>query len=207
MKKLLTAAIMVTTLTTAAGANASFIVNEYNGVSSYAELTTALASNKAPSSVTKASVIDFREGTGDIGAFSIDNSFPNSQTTKFGLDIKTNLVIDVTADYYFRTFHDDGVALFIDNVAVLSDTVDHSGQTTTSGALNLTAGLHSLELQFYQNDGFADLELSSSRTREGIYKLIGASDGLATDVPEPATLALFGLGLLGFAASRRKSAK
>lgn len=46
--------------------------------------------------------------------------------------------------------------------------------------------------------------LNSSTAYE---KLFFVSNGAITDVPEPATVALVGLGLLGFAVSRRRSAK
>lgn len=59
----------------------------------------------------------------------------------------------------FTTVSDDGVRLFVDRAPVIDNWTDH-GPTTDMGTANLTAGLHELVLEFYENGGGAVISIN-----------------------------------------------
>ena len=73
---------------------------------------------------------------------------------------------------------------------------------TPGGAFNLTAeGLYTFSLAAY---ALTDATFSNALSQTSI--LVRVGNPAAADVPEPMTLALFGVGLLGFAGARRRKA-
>lgn len=105
----------------------------------------------------------------------------------------------------FSSFHYDGTDLFT------AFTVNTTDVTYIDGSMSSASGFENFRL--YSNNYF----FNSYSTGSWFVGDIGSIDDFGTQgtfttsdassVPEPAPLALFGIGLLGFIASRRKAAK
>lgn len=69
-------------------------------------------------------------------------------------------VIDVPSSgtYTFYTKSDDGVRVWIDNNSVINNWSDH-GVTENSGSRALTAGKHAIQVQYYENKGYSQIQL------------------------------------------------
>lgn len=107
-------------------------------------------------------------------------------------------------NYFFRTFNDDGVFLYVDGQLILSDSRLH-GEEQFIVSKELAAGLHSFELYFFENGGEASLEFSVADSSQNFVHFNAPNSPLAiVDVPAPATLSIFTLGLVCLV-SRKKS--
>lgn len=109
----------------------------------------------------------------------------------FGADMNGYLNVAANGSYTFSLNSDDGSMLYIDNALVVNNGGPH-GPASASGSANLTAGLHSFEVQFFEDFGGpsgVDLALPS-----------GVS---YAPIPEPSTVLLIGSGVLGLIAVKK----
>lgn len=77
------------------------------------------------------------------------------------LDCKGNLDVATAATYTFKLNSDDGSLLFIDGLKVVNNDGNH-GALLKSGSVNLSEGSHTVELQYYEGNGPAVLQLFSN---------------------------------------------
>lgn len=103
-------------------------------------------------------VVDHYDGTGGVGHFGNNTGFPGGFTNAFAYHATCQLTIPVTGDYTFGTNNDDGARLRIDAADVIVDDSNH-GTQDFFGTVNLTAGVHPLDLVFFENGGGASVEL------------------------------------------------
>lgn len=203
MKKLIASSIAAALMTISAGANARLLVDTYdlsgsNNVN-LGQLNTAIG-NATPIFSGAAEVIDFSDGA--IGGnFAGASAFPGGLVNNFGLHIYGALLVEEAGIYSFRTSNDDFVQLTVNGQRIISE---NRVGTFTSKPMELAAGLNEIDLRFIEKTGGAYLELSGSRFgfNDGQFALLGTA-GFET-VPEPGSVALLGLGMLGIAAAARK---
>ena len=172
------------------------------------------ANNNNASTSSFWEVIDFTDDpAGFAGQIPGSNPWPSANGLTLGNShpINSTFFARITGDFYtntaetyfFQTYNDDGVFVYIDGELVINDPNLH-GEARFEGSKLLGVGSHSIELYFFENTGEASLEFTvadSSRVFTHFNDPLGSTT-LVTDVPEPTTLAIFALGLMGLASRR-----
>jgi hypothetical protein len=180
----------------------------------------AQATGAAYKSVVDAAVATATKGYGTASLAQFDKV-----TNKALFGASANIATEYTVDFYvsaakagvfnFRVGPDFGFggAVFLDNTQVALITKDmwwsNSYANNTQSFLfasNLAEGQHILEVYGLENccDGSAQGQFKGPQATS--FTTFGKTDGLTRAVPEPASIALLGLGFLGLAVSRKKRA-
>ena len=158
--------------------------------------------------------IDFTDDpAGFVGDFSGSNPWPSAKAASAvgtGHSVNQTFFARITGqfltaaddDFFFRTFNDDGLFLYIDGELVINDPNLHP-ERRFEGTKFLTEGVHNIELYFFENGGEASLEFSIADSSRN-FSHFNDTNGPVTLVPEPTTLAIFGLGLLGLISRKKR---
>jgi hypothetical protein len=111
----------------------------------------------------------------------------------FGALITGYLSVASAGSFEFKLNSDDGSMLYIDGSLVI-DNGEYNGHppNTVPGFASLSPGLHPFKIEFFEDFG--------GQSGVDLYLPPGV-----TYVPEPLTLILLGLGLLGIAGFRRRA--
>jgi hypothetical protein len=96
--------------------------------------------------------------TDDVVDYAEDSAFKLPWLDHFAARWRADLLAPVDGEYQLTVGADDGQRLLVDGKVVLEDDSLH-GYTEVSGTIQLTAGPHALELQFFQNEGAARCRL------------------------------------------------
>ncbi|MDO9489761.1 MAG: CCXG family PEP-CTERM protein [Sphingomonadaceae bacterium] len=150
--------------------------------------------------------ISYFDGVNNGGQFGSNSNIVQRTTIDFNVD--TASVWDFRFGYDFggggAIYLDGAPASFMDGDNWAGGDYD-SVQAFKALNNNLGVGLHQLIVYGFEGccDGPA---FGQYRVNGGSWQTFAADDGLSpAEVPEPATLGLFGLGLAAFAAGRRRS--
>jgi len=182
--------------------------NNVNSLISYAD-------NNQADSTGLFGEIDFTDDpNGFAGAISGSNPWPSANGQNLGTNHSLNntffaritgdFYVDTADTFWFRTFNDDGVFVYIDGELVINDSTLHP-EMVFEGSKALSQGNHSVELYFFENGGEASLEFTvadSSRQFAHFNDVNGPVSLNTVAVPEPSTIAIFALGLMGIGARR-----
>jgi len=126
--------------------------------------------------LSRTEAIDFDWGSGSPGAGVNADNFSARWTG--------NLIAPSTGTYRFQTQSDDGVRLWVNGVAMISNWTDHSPTLDTSAGINLTAGqVVPIVAEFYEKGGGAVMRLRWMPPGETVFVAIPASQLVAPPPP------------------------
>ena len=94
------------------------------------------------------------EFTGHVDNFTLT---PRTQEDYFNFQFNGYINLALTGPHFFRVTSDDGSRLLIDGVVVVNNDGKHGNRTITSDTLWLDAGLHTIEAQYFDNNGNQNL--------------------------------------------------
>jgi len=80
-----------------------------------------------------------------------------------------------SGSYRFRTLSDDGVRLWVDGVLRINNWTDHGTTTDTSGSFTLSAGKHTIVLEYFERTGGATMQFQWLRPGTFSYAVIPAT--------------------------------
>ncbi|MEM1230754.1 MAG: ASPIC/UnbV domain-containing protein, partial [Pseudomonadota bacterium] len=140
--------------------SASYAASDQD-ITSLAEAEALLAGGGIAGTSADLFAIDLLGGT-DNGRFAGATPFPFAD--RFALRVTGHLRVDTPGEYTFGTRNDDGLRLRINGIDVIVDDAIH-GAEDRYGTLRLGAGLHSLDLVYFENGGNAMLEVAMAAGR------------------------------------------
>lgn len=193
----------------------AFTIEQYRGYGSsgQAGVDAAIATG-TPDISAQANVIDFTDDRAFQGLSPGHSPWPLSGNYNRDDPLNTNFAAHIFGDIYipnadfytFATINDDGVKLSIDNSALIMDNTYHP-ERGFLGSTFLSAGYHSVDLRFFEGGGEATLEFLMARGQTNLPNHFNLAESATrpSPVPEPATWALMGIGILGLIGFRSKS--
>lgn len=116
--------------------------------------------------------------------FDWGNGSPDPLVQNDGFQVRWTGTIyaEETGTYYFRSYTDDGLRLFIDEQPVIDEWWDTS-PVSYYGQIDLDPGLHDLEMEYYENGGGAVAQLYWIPPN-GVETLVEPSDQVALNSAE-----------------------
>lgn len=94
------------------------------------------------------------EFTGHVPNFTLT---PRTQEDFYNFQFKGYINLAEAGPYQFRITSDDGSKLLLDDSVIVNNDGKHGNRTLTSDTLHLASGLHTIEVQYFDNTGNQNL--------------------------------------------------
>jgi hypothetical protein len=144
-------------------------------------------------------------GAGANGHFAQDSAYVGGSADRFAMKITGQINVLQAGNITFGFFSNDGARLRIDGMLVAQDEFAGDLACDILGSINLSAGLHDVELVMFETTGADTLELYVANALGNFTSINQGAFELLTVVPEPSSIVLFSLTILtaSFLARRR----
>jgi hypothetical protein len=122
-------------------------------------------------------------GDGEDGNYPENAALPNGTAEPYAFRATGTITIPATGDYVFGLNSDDGGRIKIDGVAVMTDDSNHGPLDNLSVPVNLSAGIHTVEVIMWEGGGGDCVEFFAKAGTDTAwnadFRLVGAPGGLA----------------------------